>query len=94
MTLFEQLKAFAKAKPRDEEYDHEDNQNCAVAQFAKSIDPLFTCSGYNYYMRLIDGANEDQVIITTGPTKTNLNYFDALMRSKTWGVLSDKLEAL
>ena len=92
MTLFEQFKAFAKAKPRDEEYNHEDNQNCAIAQFAKSVDPLFTVAGYNRYWQLVDGANQNEIIIYEGRGESA--YVGAIMCSKTWGVLSDKLEGI
>lgn len=75
---------FAKSKPRDEEYDPWDGRNCAVGQFAQTLDPEFKGAGFgmwssgeDYRMTMIEGMTSDQ----------NL----AIRRARTFGELADAL---
>lgn len=88
-TLFEQFVAFARSKPADEEFNMLDTQNCAVAQFAKSIDPRFVAAGFTWWVSNNAGMKARTVWNDTNVAKM-LRVFDEWPR--TWGELLDAMK--
>ena len=48
--MYEQFKEFAASKPADEAYNVFDHYNCAIAQFAKTVDADFESAGITHWI--------------------------------------------
>lgn len=85
-TLLNQFKEFVKNKPHDEQYDSNSVFECAVAQFAKTVDPSFVHASYSYWV----GDKVVRIISEDNPKRAE--FFNIVDKQYTFGELARQLE--
>jgi hypothetical protein len=88
-TLLEQFADFAASKPADEEYDPWSSGTCAVAQFARTVDPSFYAAGLSHWQSV---GGKLTYLTEDGWMSPDLG--EKVIFSRSWGRLAAELAEL
>lgn len=97
MNIFEEFKAFVASKPADEAFDSRHNQECALAQFGRmkfgenfilATYSTIRIKSHSYRTSSCNDVYRHEVYMGGS------DFFISVLRSKTFGELLTKLEAI
>lgn len=87
MTHLEGFVKFVKDQPPDKTYNSLDPETCALAQYAKSVDPEFVAAMFTYWQ-----SGNDVIRLLPKEHRYDYRITNVIMHSRTFGELAGLLD--